>query len=249
MITSTLALLTLTLASQVLGAAGSLPPTASQAHEWASLTWQSGTAAIFFIFIGLFLCFMGKRLFKVFLGLVGFVAGFLLATTVMGTIKDHVSFTEWGPWIIASVVGLIAGAICLYMWKVGVLVGAGLGGFALANYLMSLKVGGLLVSQYGRNAVVIGAIIICVVLAWFFETVVIVGTSAAAGAIIAVFGLDFYVKSGFAQQLYDQITSKTFSLEKFHSSTVWMFASVAALTVIGIIFQLLSPTKGYGRAH
>lgn len=249
MITTSFALLTLSLASQALGASGGSPPTARQAYDWANLSWQSGVAAIFIICIGLFLCFMGKRMFKPFLGLVGFVAGFLWAATIMGMVKDHVDFTDWVPWIIACIVGLIAGAICMYMWKVGVLVGAGLGGFVLSNYLMSLKVGGLIANQYGRNALVFGAVASCVLLAWFFESIVIVVTSAITGAVLAIFGLDVYVKSGFAQQLYEQVTSKTFTLQAFHGPIMWMFASAAALAVVGALFQLLSPSTGFGRAH
>src|SRR5687767_1802680 len=82
---------------------------------------QTPAAAILLVG-GLLACFAGYRIFRVVLGIYGFILGALLATSIVGT--EHTMWT-----IVASIGGGVAGALLLIAaYFVGVaLIGAGLG--------------------------------------------------------------------------------------------------------------------------
>jgi hypothetical protein len=79
-------------------------------------------AAILLVLGGALSCFAGYRLFKVVLGIYGFILGALLASSTMGV-------TNTTGMIVAALVGGIAGALLLmFAYFIGIaLVGAGLG--------------------------------------------------------------------------------------------------------------------------
>jgi hypothetical protein len=79
-------------------------------------------AAILLVLCGAFSCFAGYRLFKIVLGIYGFVLGAMLASSAMG-------ITNTTGMIVASLVGGVCGALLLvFAYFVGIaLVGAGLG--------------------------------------------------------------------------------------------------------------------------
>ena len=79
-------------------------------------------AAILLVLGGALSCFAGYRLFKIVLGIYGFVLGAMLASSTMGV-------TNGTGMIVASLVGGVCGALLLmFAYFVGIaLVGAGLG--------------------------------------------------------------------------------------------------------------------------
>jgi hypothetical protein len=91
-------------------------------------------AAIILVVGGLLACFAGYRLFRVVLGIYGFILGALLASSIM---------SPGDPWplLVAAVVGGLIGAVLLNLaYFVGVaLLGAGAG--ALLVHLVSAQLG------------------------------------------------------------------------------------------------------------
>jgi len=81
-------------------------------------------AAVLLVLGGALACFAGYRLFKVVLGIYGFVLGAMLASSMMGA-------TNTTGMIVAALVGGLAGALLLmFAYFIGIaLVGAGLGAF------------------------------------------------------------------------------------------------------------------------
>src|SRR6478672_3408644 len=79
-------------------------------------------AAILLVLGGALSCFAGYRLFKIVLGVYGFIFGAMLASSMMGT-------SNTTGMIVAAVAGGIAGALLLmFAYFIGIaLVGAGLG--------------------------------------------------------------------------------------------------------------------------
>ncbi len=79
-------------------------------------------AAIFFVLGGALSCFAGYRLFRVVLGLYGFILGAMFASSMMGT-------TNTVGMLAAAIIGGLAGAaILVFAYFIGIaLVGAGLG--------------------------------------------------------------------------------------------------------------------------
>jgi len=79
-------------------------------------------AAILLVFGGALSCFAGYRLFKIVLGIYGFVLGAMLASSAMGA-------TNTTGMIVAALVGGVCGAaLLMFAYFIGIaLVGAGLG--------------------------------------------------------------------------------------------------------------------------
>jgi hypothetical protein len=79
-------------------------------------------AAILLVLCGALACFAGYRLFKIVLGIYGFILGAMLASSMMGT-------SNTTGMILGALVGGIAGALLLmFAYFIGIaLVGAGLG--------------------------------------------------------------------------------------------------------------------------
>jgi hypothetical protein len=88
-------------------------------------------AAIVLLLGGVVACFFGYRLFRIVLGIFGFIIGALLASSIFGT-------SDTGPMIAAALIGGLAGAgVLIAAYFVGVaIVGAGLGAL-IANLAFS----------------------------------------------------------------------------------------------------------------
>lgn len=227
------------------------PPTSlEEILELGKLTVTTGILGGALILAGLLLCFAGKRFFKLFLSLVGLsagaVAGFIGMAFLNGlvTIPNALTVT----YIVACITGLVVAAACLYMWKLGVYVGAGLGGYSAVIYILSLKVGGLIENQIGRQAALLIGVGLGVIGAMFLEDIAIAVASSMIGSLTAIYGVDCYANQGFRQQLRDQAMSRKITLPTINTPLYFMFAATIALAVCGIVVQLLHPSKGYGRS-
>jgi len=83
-------------------------------------------AAIVFVIGGLMACFAGFRLFRIVLGINGFILGALLTTSAMG------ASSMWALAVAAVVGGLIGALLMIAAYFVGVaIVGAGVGALAV----------------------------------------------------------------------------------------------------------------------
>src|SRR3984885_8730241 len=93
-------------------------------------------AAILLVLGGALSCFAGYRLFKIVLGIYGFVLGAMLASSAMGV-------TNTTGMIVASLVGGVCGALLLmFAYFIGIaLVGAGLGALVAHVAWSSLRPG------------------------------------------------------------------------------------------------------------
>jgi hypothetical protein len=133
-------------------------------------------AAIVLILGGLLSCFAGYRVFRIVLGIYGFILGALLASSAMGTDQ-----TMW--MIVAAIAGGLIGALILIAaYFVGVaLIGAGLGALA-AN---------LIWAALGREPDIIAVIVLSIIGAvgalWLQRYVIIVAT-AFGGAWTTILG-------------------------------------------------------------
>jgi hypothetical protein len=91
-------------------------------------------AAIVLLLAGVLACFAGHRLFRIVLGVYGFILGAMIASSVVG-----VSNTT-GMLVSAVVGGLIGSVVLVFAWFVGVaLVGAGIG--VLIAHIVWTRVG------------------------------------------------------------------------------------------------------------
>ncbi len=91
-------------------------------------------AVIVLLLTGVLSCFAGHRLFRIVLGLYGFVIGAMVASSIVGVTNTT------GMLVAALVGGLIGSVVMAFAWFVGVsLVGAGIG--VLAAHLVWGQIG------------------------------------------------------------------------------------------------------------
>jgi Domain of unknown function (DUF4203) len=138
--------------------------------------WLQTPAAIVLVVGGLLSCFAGYRIFRVVLGIYGFILGALLASSFMGTDQ-----TLW--MVVAAIVGGLVGATILILaYFVGVaLIGAGIGAF-VANVIWA---------SFGREPGVFAVILLAIVGALgalALQRYVIILSTAFGGAWTAIVG-------------------------------------------------------------
>jgi hypothetical protein len=135
-------------------------------------------AAIVLLLGGVLACFAGYRLFRLVLGVYGFMAGAMIASSVMGV-------SNTGGMIVAALVGGLIGAVVLVLaWFVGVaLVGAGVG------VLIAHLVWRAISSGDPPAVAVIVVAVAGAIAAMFIQRYVIVVGTAFAGAWTIVVGI------------------------------------------------------------
>jgi Domain of unknown function (DUF4203) len=135
-------------------------------------------AAILLVLGGALSCFAGYRLFKIVLGIYGFVLGAMLASSTMGV-------TNTTGMIVASLVGGVCGALLLmFAYFIGIaLVGAGLG--ALVAHVAWSSVG------KGGDPPAVAVVVLSIlgsIGAMFLQRYVIVVATAFGGAWTVIVG-------------------------------------------------------------
>jgi hypothetical protein len=127
--------------------------------------------AILLVLGGALACFAGYRMFRIVLGLYGFILGAMIGSSMMG-VSNSVGM------VIAAIAGGLAGALILiFAYFIGIaLIGAGLGAL-LANVVWNLFQPGEAPWQLALGAAVVGAIT-----AMVLQRYVIIVSTAFSGA-------------------------------------------------------------------
>jgi hypothetical protein len=225
------------------------PPTLEEALSLAKINLTNGIIGGICIAVGLLLCFCGKRFFKLYLGLAGFIVGAVVAVNGLARFGGYLPAenTTTISWVIVIVLGLIAAGLSMWLWKIGVYASAGLGGYALMSFILSLKAGGVIENAMGRTGALVLGAGAAVIAAMFLEDIIIVIASSIIGSLTAIIGLDRFVQTGFTYQLFDTMMIMAVNIDQFHGPMYFMFAGTVALAVLGVVVQLLAPSKGFGR--
>jgi len=176
---------------------------------------------------GALACFAGHRLFRIVLGIYGFILGAMLASSMMG-VSNAVGM------VVAAFVGGLAGSLVLiFAYFVGIaLVGAGLG--ALVAHLISSQVRA---ADPPALAVVIASVIGALG-AMFLQRYVIIVSTAFAGAWTIIVGAFAVARSRGAlggRPVVDPWILYPFSPA---SGEVWVVVAWVALGLIGTVVQL-----------
>jgi hypothetical protein len=189
-------------------------------------------AAIVLLLGGLLSCFAGYRVFRIVLGIYGFILGALLASSAMGT--------EQTMWMIgAAIVGGLVGALILIAaYFVGVaLIGAGLGALA-ANVIWA---------ALGREPHVIVLIVLSILGAigalWLQRYVIIVATSFG-GAWTAMVGALALLGDRVAVDAAEKADVWLAYPLSPAPGQRWVFVVWLALGIAGVIAQLTFGPKG-----
>lgn len=188
-------------------------------------------AAAILVVGGLLACFAGYRIFRVVLGIYGFILGALLATSIIGT--EH---TMWA--IVASIGGGIAGALLLIAaYFVGVaLIGAGLG--AMAANLIWTAIGG-----EPHVLVVIALAIAGALAALALQRYVIIIATAFGGAQTVVVGAAALLGNTAAAETATRTVYSVYPLNPVPGTAVDAAAALV-LGIAGLLVQLFITAKG-----
>ena len=190
---------------------------------------QTPAAAILLVG-GLLACFAGYRIFRVVLGIYGFILGALLATSIVGT--EHTMWT-----IVAVIGGGLAGALLLIAaYFVGVaLIGAGLG--AMTANLVWAGIGG-----EPHVLVVMVLAILGALAALALQRYVIVVATAFGGAQTIVVGVAALMGNRAAAEAAVRTVYSVYPLNPMPGTTVDLVAALV-LGVAGALVQLFVTAK------
>ncbi len=191
---------------------------------------QTPAAAILLVG-GLLACFAGYRIFRVVLGIYGFILGALLATSLVGT--EHTMWT-----ILAAIGGGLAGALVLIgAYFIGVaLIGAGLGAM-LANVIWA-SIGG-----EPHVFVVIALSIAGALAALALQRYVIIVATSFGGAQTVVVGAAALMGNRAAAEAAARTVYSVYPLNPLPETSMDAVAALV-LGIAGALVQLLVTAKG-----
>ncbi|ORX79800.1 hypothetical protein K493DRAFT_308475 [Basidiobolus meristosporus CBS 931.73] len=201
---------------------------------------QKLIAAIVCIAVGFLFCFFGRYLVKVTI----FVAGFFFFAGLSLFLAEKIQPTAEGDsgraWLhlgISCAIGIIGGLLLLCLWKLGLVLIGGLGGFALAMFILSLKSGMLISSGTPRIIFIVAMVLVGMIIILFFEKHVVIICTAITGAYVFVIGIDHFVKTGFTDQLNLFWGGDSTVFYQTNAKVYAMLGSAAVLALIGILIQ------------
>lgn len=188
-------------------------------------------AAVILLLGGLLSCFAGYRVFRIVLGIYGFILGALLASSAMGTEQTLLM-------VLASIAGGIVGALILIAaYFVGVaLIGAGLGAL-VAN---------LIWAGFGSEPGIVPVIVLSIagaLGALALQRYVIIVATAFGGAQTAVVGGAALMGNGAAVDVAARSVYRVYPLDPL-PATKWDLIAWLLLGLAGVIVQLTITAKG-----
>jgi len=139
-----------------------------------------GTTAAIFILAGILNCFVGYRIFKIILGIWGFILGFILATALV----SWLGIENQGVELIAGVVGGIIGVfIMIKLFQVGIFIIGAIFGYTLGALLIAA-------AGYQPDTVLLAlAAILGGIIALLLQRPMIILSTAFSGAWLVILGV------------------------------------------------------------
>ena len=187
-------------------------------------------AAIILLLGGLLSCFGGYRVFRIVLGVYGFILGALLASSAMGADQT------WYMVAAALVGGAIGALVLILAYFVGVALIGGALGALVAN---------LAWAAFGREPGLIAVIVLAVVGALgalALQRYVIIVATAYGGAQMAIVG-GAALMSRTAADVAARSIYRVYPLDPL-PETKWDLIAFALLGTIGLVIQLRTKSKG-----
>lgn len=183
-----------------------------------------GTTALVFVLAGILSCFVGYRLFKIILGVWGFIIGLILTTYLLQTYFNVISM----PLLLGGVVGGVLGIILFVrLFKVGIFgVGAFLG-FSLATMIISARGGTADPLVFGLAAILGG------IVALMLQRPMIIISTAFSGAWLLVVGLASFLEIRFnlVQLLKNPNVAVQQEIYSFAWILFWLVLGIAGCVV------------------
>lgn len=193
---------------------------------------------------GLLLAFLGKRLFRLSLFLIGFYIFAVLAYTVLAYSEpmDTNGRPLWAnrEYIYlgtCTVVGLLGGFLSSCLFKLGIfLVGAAAGFFVSAYIITAAGIQ----SDVVVISLSVGLAVLFGIGSLFMSDYAIIFGTAFVGGYLVGFGIDVFVNTGIMHSLNAIIAKHTFSATSLSLTgpAIGILAGMIVVTVLGLIVQL-----------
>jgi len=188
-------------------------------------------AGILLVLAGLVSCFAGYRLFRIVLGIFGFIVGWLFVSSAMGT--------EQTLWMLLAAFGggLLGALVLIAAYFVGVaLIGAGIGAGAAS----------VIWASFGREPGLIPVIVLAILGALgalALQRYVIIVATAFAGAQTTVIGAAALMGNRAATDAAARSVYRVYPLDPY-PATRWDLAALIVLGIGGLVVQLAITAKG-----
>jgi hypothetical protein len=185
------------------------------------------SAAVVLVLGGFLACFAGYRLFRLVLGIYGFIAGAMLASSVMG------SSNTVGMLLAALIGGLLGALILVFAYFVGIaIVGAGIGVFLLHAVWARVS------AMDPPIAVVIGCALLGTIVAMILQRYVIVVGTAFGGAWTIIVGAAAVASDRVAPRGASAAEAWIFYPASPLNSPRWILLAWVGLGLLGTAVQL-----------
>lgn len=182
--------------------------------------------AFFFILFGLIACFWGYRIFKIVLGIIGFILG---AYFVGGFAASYTGGVGIVALIAGLAGGLIGGSVFVTLYFIGIFFLGAIGGWVFGVMLTSTAGSGMHIILFIMLALGGG------ILAIFFQKLVIIVSTSLIGAWYMVAGAFTLMGSEFTPMVMFGYPSRFASFAE--GPGIVMLMCWIALGVSGIVFQ------------
>lgn len=201
--------------------------------------------------IGVIFLIFGYRYLKKILFIIGASAGSMTAYTILLNIEKSTNgggplFGDARALIFTGIClgcALILGVITLALWRVGLVIAGGLGGLSLGVFLLSLPPISSAFESDGEDSIIRPILLALMVgtgglATLFFESIVIMASTAMFGAGCICVCIDIYARTGFCDAIRSILQNRG-SIE-MNSSFAGLLVSYGVLSLIGFYLQYRS---------
>lgn len=213
------------------------------------LTVQAIILGVLCLLVGAVFLFAGIRLFPIVTAIAGFIFFSIVGYIVLVALAPEGGYRDNDTVLLAGslAIGVLGLFLGLCLWQLGVAFIGALAGFAVANWILSLRDGGLIRSEAGRIILIVALVIVGIILIFMFETPVLIITTSLVGAYLILFGIDQFTRTGFNLSSYYLLTNRrnNFTLS---GPIIGFLVAFIVLSIIGIAVQFRM-NKGVKHSH
>ncbi|KAJ3053841.1 hypothetical protein HK097_003251 [Rhizophlyctis rosea] len=213
------------------------------------LTVQAIILGVLCLLVGAVFLFAGIRLFPIVTAIAGFIFFSIIGYIILVQLAPEGGYRDNDTVLLAGslAIGILGLFLGLCLWQLGVAFIGALAGFALANWILSLRDGGLIRSEAGRIILIVALVVVGIILIFMFETPVLIITTSLVGAYLICFGVDQFTRTGFNLSSYYLLTNRRNSLE-LTGPIIGFLVAFIVLAIIGIAVQFRM-NRGVKHSH
>ncbi|KAK6093975.1 hypothetical protein MT418_005800 [Batrachochytrium dendrobatidis] len=204
--------------------------------------------AVILILSGISFAFNGHRMFRSMLFIAGFYVFSIVTLVVIGVLESRNYITlgsnqEWIVFTACIIGGLIGGGIFQCLWKLSFMFIGAMLGVALASFILQFSFSSALQTTPGRYIFFSAMAIVGAILVQLFEVPLLIVSTAVVGSGSFFVGIDFFVKSGFGQAVYNTIFQQAIVPASSNTEYI-MMGMFVFVALLGMMVQFYHVRNG-----